>query len=163
MNPWPFVNLSSIILWSCSQVIRASRFQYAHYEGITVNSDTTISIVSAGLWTHRLQERAAIGWFSLSSSSAASRACRPLTAPRLLIFSLKPLLCLCLCLFCRAFQSTLLGSTSHINATILFNLLTARRQTFASLNCYSHFCHVYLYGESNSPYRQVIILEILSN
>lgn len=37
-------------------------FQYLHYEGTMVNSNTTIAIISAGLSTQRLQEWAVIGW-----------------------------------------------------------------------------------------------------
>lgn len=125
-------------------------FQYLHYEGTMVNSNTTIAIVSAGLWTQRLQ------WLAgpLSSTSAPLRACRPLTAIQLLIFSLQPVLCLCLCLFCCAFQYTLLGSSSCITVTILFILRAAWRQSSARLNCYGKFCNLDL--KRDSSYRQVI-------
>lgn len=96
----------------------------------------------------------------LSSTSAPLRACRPLTATQLLIFSLQPVLCLCLCLFCRAFQYTLLGSSSCINVTILFILRAAWRQSSARLNCYSPFCNLDL--KRDCPYRQVITVQTLT-
>lgn len=94
-------------------------FQYVHYEGIIVNSDATFPLCLLDCEHSGCRNMLRLAG-SLSGRSAPQRACRPLTAPQLLIFSLKPVLCLCPCLFCHAFQSTLLGSTSHINAMILF-------------------------------------------
>lgn len=111
----------SLIMFSSNP---SHQFQYVHYKDITVNSDPTLSMVSAGLRAQRWQECAAIGRFpqqqvgSLEGlqTSDGSAAINLLT---------KTLLCLCLCLFCRAFQSTLLASRSHINTTILLILQAA--------------------------------------
>lgn len=159
INSWPFVNLSSIILLSRFQVIWATHFNISI---MRAQSSTLIPHLPSYLLDCEHSGWRNVPWLAgpLSSTSAPLRACRPLTATQLLIFSLQPVLCLCLCLFCRAFQYTLLGSSSCINVTILFILRAAWRQSSARLNCYSPFCNLDL--KRDSPYRQVITLETLT-
>lgn len=120
MNSWLFVNLSSIILWSWFQVIWATHFNISIMRAH--NSQST-------LIPHLSSYLPDCEHSGCSSTFAPLRACRPLTAPQLLIFSLQPVLGFFLCLFYRAFQYTLLDLRSCINVTVLFILQAAWRQT----------------------------------